>query len=487
MLKRIGRYINLNPLGAGGMGQVFQAEHELLPGTFVVKLLQPSMEADPEAIERFKRECLIMMRTQPPNIVHCLEPGEENGVWYLPMQFIRGTTLQDRIEGDEKVDWNEKVSWAIQVLSGLEEAHGAGVVHRDLKPSNIMVTDKGIVKIVDFGIAHEAGSGMTRVNPGTREYMAPEQLGNRTIDPRTDLFSLGIVLYLLLAGRHPFKTRKDQPDYETDGAIADPAVSPAPPGDLDPSVPPALGEIVLRALQKDPEKRFASAQEMRLALENLRSATQGSLEDVRLKFVVDLLDRATRLADLGGLESLIEAERFVDEALRLMAGHQPAILLKDQIAGKRSDAERVELLLDKTRHALEAGQLKEARSCLDLALSLRPGDSRLRMLQEELLTRTRERPPVAEGEGALQKKIAEALALAHKGDRAGAHKIFAALLGEAPGDLWVLDAAHAAGVPTGPHRLLVWADDEGGREWPARPAAAGSAPPSKTLLETWDA
>src|SRR2546428_11929458 len=167
-----------------------------------------------------------------------------------------------------------------------------------------------------------------------------------------------------------------------------------------------------------------------------------------------------------------------------MEGCQPAILLKDQIAGRRSAAGRVELLLDKTRHALEAGQLKEARSCLDLALSLRPGDSRLRMLQEELLTRTRERPPVAEGEGALQKKIAEALALAHKGDRAGAHKIFAALLGEAPGDLWVLDAAHAAGVATGHHRLVLWADDACGRDWAAQAVAARLILPSITRMET---
>src|SRR5207249_376970 len=150
------------------------------------------------------------MRIQHPNIVHCLEPGEEDGVWYLPMEFIRGETLQARIETGARGDWKEQVGWAVQTLSGLEEAHGAGVVHRDLKPSNIMVTDKGIVKIVDFGIAHEAGSGMTSVNPGTREFMAPEQIDNGTIDPRTDLFSFGIVLYLLLAGRHPFKSRKEQ-------------------------------------------------------------------------------------------------------------------------------------------------------------------------------------------------------------------------------------------------------------------------------------
>jgi hypothetical protein len=386
VLKRIGRYINLQPMDSGGMGQVYLAENEILPGTFVVKVLHSSMQTDPEAIERFKRECIIMSRLRHPNVVHCLEPGEEDGVWYLPMEWVPGETLQKKVDGHRDVPVRDKVGWALQILGGLHAAHTARprpVVHRDLKPSNLMVTPEGVVKILDFGIAHEAGSKLTRVsNPGTPEFQAPEQLQRGTVDARTDLFALGIVLYMLFTGRHPFKRSEDQPELETQNAIVHAA--PAPLTDHDPGLPPRLSEIVLRALAKNPDDRFASAQEMSRALEALYRSPEEDAESEARKFALRQVARANELCDLGGRENVEEAAKFVATARALMPESPDVRLVEEQVRSLRAEIERVDLLFQKARAAIETRQYREARSCLDLALQLRPNDSRLRKLAEEL-------------------------------------------------------------------------------------------------------
>jgi serine/threonine-protein kinase len=469
MLKRIGRYFNLKSIDSGGMGQVFLAEHEILPGTFVVKVLHPAMQADPEAIERFKRECIILSRIQHPNIVHCLEPGEEAGTWYLPMEWVRGETLQKKIEGTDPAPLPDKVAWALQILSGLEAAHTARprpVIHRDLKPSNIMVTEEGVVKILDFGIAHEAGSKLTRVsNPGTPEFQAPEQLKNGALDARTDLFSLGIVLYMLFAGRHPFKRRPDQSEFETQSAIV--SQDPEPLTDLDPRLPPRLSEIVLKALSKKSEDRFASAQEMRRALETLHHK-EGKAEDEKLEFARRQVERAMQLCDAGGAESLDEAARFASNALALLPDFSEALLLRERIRSLRSEIERIEVLYSKARRAIEERQYREARSCLDLALSIRPSDSRLRRLEAELrATETEgERPAGGAPAGAagsapgeaIDPRLPEAVALAAGGRRAEAERLFDDLLLGRPGDLRVLAAAWDAGCVPAAGRTFAWSE-----------------------------
>ncbi len=389
MLKRIGRYINLQPLGGGGMGQVFLAEHEILPGAFVVKVLNPALSSNPEAVERFKRECIIVAGLRHPNIVHCLEPGVESGVWYLPMEQIRGETLQDKIDSPAPLPPSEKVGWSLQILGALRAAHGARprpVVHRDLKPSNIMVTPEGVVKLLDFGIAHEAGSELTREgNPGTFEFQAPEQIRRAPIDARTDLFSLGIVLYLLFTGRHPFKRRAEQSEFDTQSSILN--EEPAPPSQIDPLLPPALDAVLLRALRKDPQERFASAEEMARALEALHAAGDEGADKEREAFVLKQLERARQLLEIGGAESVAEAAKFVRNAHNLLPEFPEVRLTQERVSREQGEIERIELLYDKARRALEARRFTEARSCLDLALSIRPNDSRLRKLDTELRTR----------------------------------------------------------------------------------------------------
>jgi tetratricopeptide (TPR) repeat protein len=368
------------------MGQVYLAENEILPGTFVVKVLHASMQTDPEAIERFKRECIIMSRLRHPNVVHCLEPGEEDGVWYLPMEWVPGETLQKKVAAHGDIPLRDRVGWALQILSGLQAAHTARprpVVHRDLKPSNLMVTPEGVVKILDFGIAHEAGSQLTRVsNPGTPEFQAPEQLQRGAVDARTDLFALGIVLYMLFTGRHPFKRSEDQPELETQNAIV--GAAPAPLTDHDPGLPPRLSDIVLRALAKDPDERFASAQEMGAALEALYRSPEEDAESEARRFALRQVARANELCDLGGRENVDEAAKFVATARALLSESPEVRLAEDRVRSHRAEIERVDLLFQKAQAAIETRRYREARSCLDLAMQLRPNDSRLRRLAEEL-------------------------------------------------------------------------------------------------------
>ncbi len=506
MLKRIGRYINLQPLDTqGGMGQVFLAEHELLPDTFVVKIPNPLMQADPEALERFKRECIIMSRIQHPNIVHCLEPGEENGTWYLPMEWVRGEPLQTKIENLAAIPLQDRIGWSKQILSGLEAAHAARprpVIHRDLKPSNIMVTPEGVVKILDFGIAHEAGSNLTRAgNPGTIEFQAPEQVLNGPIDARTDLFSLGIVLYMLFTGRHPFKSEREQSNYQIQNAI----LNEDPPAltEVDPRLAPGLNVVVLRALKKKPEDRFPSAAEMRRALEDLSGGDEDAVVEAA-NFARKQLERAARLLDAGGAENVDAAAKFVKTAIALLPNDTQALLLEERVKAMRSEIERIELLFAKASRAVEERRFAEARSCLDLALSIKPNDSRLRRLQADLEASERAagvgasggaaagagaaagsasaaagatggtaagvrggatgaaaaRGDARQGEVARRQdaRLQEAMELVRRGDREGAARIVDDLLLESPGDLWVLAAACEAGLEPRPRwfRIERW-------------------------------
>ncbi|HEX7580953.1 MAG TPA: protein kinase [Thermoanaerobaculia bacterium] len=275
---RLGPYEIVSPLGSGGMGEVFRARDPRLGRDVAIKVLPDAIAGDPVRLHRFEEEARATSALSHSNIVTVYEIGREGEQRFLVMELVEGETLRVRLESGP-LPPREAVRIATQVAEGLAAAHGKGIVHRDLKPANIVVTRGGIAKILDFGLARR--SVLTPVRPGdthvvrklvtepglvvgTAEYMSPEQVRGDTVDSRSDLFSFGTLLYEMLSGRMPF--RKGSP-ADTMAAIL--MEEPPDLSSLVPALPLALERIVRRCLEKNPERRFHSAEDLAFALEGL--------------------------------------------------------------------------------------------------------------------------------------------------------------------------------------------------------------------------
>jgi serine/threonine protein kinase/Tol biopolymer transport system component len=267
----IGPYEILELIGGGGMGVVYKARDERLGRTAALKFLPAELTRDPVAKERFVQEARAASSLDHPNLCTILELGEgPDGRLYLAMPCYDGETLRQRIDrGPLPVE--ETVDIAEQIARGLAKAHRNGIIHRDIKPANIMVTADGVVKILDFGLAKLAGSSTlsrTGSSAGTPAYMSPEQARGDEVDTRTDLWSLGVVLYEMLAGRRPFRGEREQ-------AVIFSILneSPEPLATVRPQVPPELARLVTRLLSKNPAERYASIDEPLAELRSLRGET----------------------------------------------------------------------------------------------------------------------------------------------------------------------------------------------------------------------
>ncbi len=255
--RRIGRYLVTGRIGRGGMGMVYRGLDPALEREVAVKTLTVEGTLDEESRRRFAVEAKAAAKLQHRNIVTVFELGEDRGVPFIAMEMLPGVDLEALVRSGEEMLLAEKVEIVIQVCRGLAFAHEHGIVHRDVKPSNIRLLDDGTVKIMDFGIAKLGGTQLTRAGMmvGTVHYMSPEQVRGRPLDGRSDVFSLGVILYELLAGRRPFKG-----EGATDVLFKIVNHDPAP---LDPEplggVSPLLQEVVNRALAKDPEERYPTA------------------------------------------------------------------------------------------------------------------------------------------------------------------------------------------------------------------------------------
>ncbi len=254
-----GRYRIQRKLGAGGMADVYLAEDQELGRRVAIKILNGRHANDDQFIERFRREAKNAAALNHPNIVSIYDRGEAEETYYIAMEFLDGRTLKELIVGRGAAPVNVAIEYARQILSALRFAHRHGIVHRDIKPHNVLVDGEGRVKVTDFGIARAGTSQMTEAGSivGTAQYLSPEQARGGEVDPRSDLYSLGIVLYELLTGKTPF-------DGETPVEIAMKHLStaPKPPSKLRPDVPPELDMVVMRALAKNPDDRYQSADEM---------------------------------------------------------------------------------------------------------------------------------------------------------------------------------------------------------------------------------
>src|SRR5919202_5705826 len=264
-----GRYRAQKRLGSGGMAEVWCAEDEVLGRRVALKLLGGRFAEDGDFRERFRREAQAAAGLAHPNIVGIFDRGDWDGTPYIAMELVEGRTLKELVRERGPLPPEVAVNLTVQVLRALSYAHRRGIVHRDVKPQNVILDHEGQAKVADFGLARSGASEMTQTGTilGTVQYASPEQAQGQPVSPRSDLDSAGIMLYELLTGRVPF-------DGESPVSIALKQVSepPVPPSQLRPGISPALEAVVMRALEKDPARRFARADEFVAALEAARLA-----------------------------------------------------------------------------------------------------------------------------------------------------------------------------------------------------------------------
>ncbi|MGZ4730597.1 MAG: protein kinase domain-containing protein [Terriglobales bacterium] len=284
----LGPYEVQSPLGAGGMGEVYRARDTRLDRTVAIKILPSHLSSNPDAKQRFDREARTISSLSHPNICHLYDVGSQDGTSYLVMEYLEGETLADRLlKGPLPLE--QALKYGIEICEGLEKAHKGGVIHRDLKPGNIMLT-KGGAKLLDFGLAKPAlpssppSSGLTQTlatsqHPlttegtlvGTFQYMSPEQVEGTEADARSDIFSLGAVLYEMVTGRRAFEGKTAA---STIAAIL--AAEPPPISTLQPLFPAALEGTVKNCLAKDPEERLQTAHDVKLQLKWIKENSSSS-------------------------------------------------------------------------------------------------------------------------------------------------------------------------------------------------------------------
>ena len=267
----LGKYRVLEALGRGGMAQVYRGYHPQLDRHVAIKVLRSDLVEHEQFLERFRREAHAVSGLRHANIVQVFDFDVQGDFYYMVMELLEGDTLRARLNEyrlkKERMPLDEIARILTDVLSGLEYAHSEGIIHRDIKPANIMLTKKGQAVLSDFGIAQILGSTQATVSGalmGTLNYMAPEQGLEGRCDARSDIYSLGIVLYEMLTGYTPF-------DADTPLAILMKHLNdPLPlPSQLDPSLPPSFEQIVLKALAKDPDDRYQKAAEMLAAIQKM--------------------------------------------------------------------------------------------------------------------------------------------------------------------------------------------------------------------------
>lgn len=269
--ENVGPYRIIEQLGSGGMATVFKAYHASLDRYVAIKVLHPAFKQDPQFFERFKREARIVANLEHPNIIPVYDFNEHHGEPYLVMRFVEGDTLKAKMS-HEPMPRAQILRLMRPVCQALAYAHQQGVLHRDIKPSNIMLTSSDSVFLTDFGLARMVQAGESTLSQdmmvGTPQYISPEQAqGLKELDGRTDIYSLGVVLYEMLTGRVPFNA--DTP-FAT---VHDHIYAPLPlPSDINPKIEPAVERLLLKALAKNPADRFATVTDLLNALENTLAA-----------------------------------------------------------------------------------------------------------------------------------------------------------------------------------------------------------------------
>src|SRR5256884_2152408 len=307
---KLGRYEIRSKIGEGGMGEVYLAQDTRLDRKVALKILPVEVAAHPDRMKRFLQEAKTVSALNHPNIITIYEIEHIDSVNFIATEFIDGETLRQRLK-NAPVKLGEVLDVATQIASALSAAHAAGIVHRDVKPENIMLRTDGIVKVLDFGLAklterlspdsvdtEAATKALVQTEPGvvlgTVAYMSPEQARGLVVDARTDIFSLGVVIYEMVAGKTPFAGSSGN---EIISAILS-KEQPAPLARFAHNVPDRLEEVVTKALAKDREERYQSVKDLLIDLKRLRQKLEVDAEIERS--VTPQLRTSTKTAPAGG-------------------------------------------------------------------------------------------------------------------------------------------------------------------------------------------
>ena len=281
------RYEIIELIGSGGMANVYRAKCHRLNRMVAIKILKADMAENEEIRRRFRDESQAVAQLSHPNIVSIYDVSTSGDTEYIVMELIDGITLKQYMARRGEMDWRESLHFIIQIMRALEHAHSRGIIHRDIKPQNIMVLRDGSVKVADFGIACLANQGQTLTQEalGSVHYISPEQARGDRIDARSDIYSAGVVLYEMLTGRLPFEG-----DSAVSVAIQHLSSVPLAPRDIDPSIPEPLELICMKAMNSDPNKRYASADAMIEDLEKFRRDPSVDMDYIRQELTAPAAD-----------------------------------------------------------------------------------------------------------------------------------------------------------------------------------------------------
>ncbi len=372
IIEKLGKYEIVEVLGRGAMGIVYKARDPYIGRLVALKTINPKLLEDKDLLKRFYREAQAAGNLQHQNIVTIYELGESDGTPFIAMELLDGESLDRLIARREPMPLVKKLDVIVQFCRGLDYAHKRGVVHRDVKPANIVLTRDGNTKVVDFGIVHLTTATMTSSGMimGTVNYMSPEQLRGEHVDARSDIFSVGIVIYEFLSYRKPFEGL----DL---GDVMAKLVSGKPPTlrEIAPDLPLALEELVNKCLSKDPQQRFQSLEDLSLDLEPIARRLDRDA-------VIEMVKRGRELADRKDFGAAREVLR---KALALDSSDDAATSLMTQVTAELRRAElaaRVQPYLEQGERLTEQGQYDEACRALEEALKLDPQHETARSMFE---------------------------------------------------------------------------------------------------------
>lgn len=292
-----GRYEIIEEIGKGGMANVYKAHCNLLKRNVAIKALRDDLENDKEFVRRFNIEAQAAASLSNPHIVSIYDVGCENGQYYIVMEYIEGKTLKEYIDEVGVIPWKEAIGYALQICDALEEAHKNSVVHRDIKPQNIIMTPDGVLKVTDFGIARATSQvtmTMGKNTIGTAHYLSPEQARGGYTDGRSDIYSLGIVLYEMITGRLPFND-----ESPVTIAIKHLQEKMIPPTEVNPDIPEGLETVVLKATEKEQNSRYSTVTEMAADLNAVLKNPNAALQSGAVTAVLGGGDETIKIPAIG--------------------------------------------------------------------------------------------------------------------------------------------------------------------------------------------
>ncbi len=426
-IKQIGKYQVTDVLGRGGMGVIYKAADPAIGRLVAIKMITGAFAEDPDLLKRFYREAQSTGSLQHPNIVTVYDLGDLDGMPYLVMEFLEGEGLDKIIESRRPMSLVEKLAMVVQVCNGLSYAHQRNIVHRDIKPANVMVLRSGGIKIVDFGIARIGNEGLTRPGQvvGSIHFMSPEQINALPVDSRTDIFSAGVLLFMLLTYALPFEGR------DTGSTLLKILNEPAPPlANYAQDLPSELDEIIQRSLAKDRDERYATADDLAFDLGRVLDRLKDETISVHLKkaeaFMKDAewgpareqiaevfkLDRQNTRANLLNREILAAVQReqrdqqvrqyralaeeslsqnrfdealaSLDQALAFHKTNTQILRLRGSVQQAKARADKVQELLRRAKDAHLVGDLEDASAELEELLQLDPQNAEAQALRTEV-------------------------------------------------------------------------------------------------------